>query len=86
MLIKLKPKQGFGKIATQLRVEIIYALGTNTGTIYYVLMSDNNTNIIDGNLTVPEQVIAEWGDDMIIVNHALQALGLELEPEQETEQ
>jgi hypothetical protein len=47
-------------------------------SIWYQLMSDDNT-LIDGNLTMSEQVYMQWGtDDNYVIDWVLKELNLQL--------
>lgn len=55
---------------------------TSIGT-YYSLFDELDNKLLDGNVTVPYEVVSEWGtDDSVIINYVLTTLGLEEAPEE----
>jgi hypothetical protein len=78
MIVFIEPVQGVREIADRIELKVInYVLQGAEQTLYFCLQSQFNKMIEEGNLIVPEPVVAQWGvDDSIIVDWALDTLGL----------
>lgn len=78
MIVFIEPVQGVREVADRIEIKIInYVLQGAEQTLYFCLQSQFNKMIEEGNLIVPEPVVAQWGvDDSIIVDWALDTLGL----------
>lgn len=64
---KIQPIEILDKTATTLSSYIINYDGSNC-IIYWWLSDETDTKIIDGNYTVPKEIINSWGiDDSIII-------------------
>ena len=79
MIIFIEPIKGVREIADRVEIKIVnYSLQSPEQTLYFRLMSQFNPMIEEGNLIVPEPIVAQWGiDDSFIVDWALETLGLE---------
>jgi hypothetical protein len=78
MIIFIKPIKGLREIADRVEIKVVnYALQNPEQTLYFKLMSQFNPMIEEGNLIIPEPIVAQWGvDDSFIVKWALETLGL----------
>lgn len=78
MIVFIEPVKGIREIADRVEIKVInYVLQGAEQTLYYCLQSQFNKMIEEGNLIIPEPVVAQWGvDDSIIVDFALSTLGL----------
>jgi hypothetical protein len=79
MIIFIEPIKGLREIADRVEIKVVnYALEKPEQTLYFKLMSQFNPMIEEGNLIIPEPIVAQWGvDDSFIVKWALETLGLE---------
>ena len=79
MIVFIEPIKGVREIADRVEIKIVnYSLQSPEQTLYFRLMSQFNPMIEEGNLIVPEPIVAQWGiDDSFIVDWALETLGLE---------
>ena len=79
MIIFIEPIKGVREIADRVEIRVVnYALQNPEQTLYFKLMSQFNPMIEEGNLVIPEPIVAQWGlDDSFIVDWALETLGLE---------
>lgn len=79
MIVFIEPIKGVREIANRVEIKIVnYSLQSPEQTLYFRLMSQFNPMIEEGNLIVPEPIVAQWGiDDSFIVDWALETLGLE---------
>lgn len=87
MIVFIEPVKGVREIADRIELKVInYILQGAEQTLYFCLQSQFNKMIEEGNLIIPEPVVAQWGvDDSIIVDWALDTLGLTRKEEVETE-
>lgn len=87
MIVFIEPIKGVREIADRIELKVInYVLQGAEQTLYFCLQSQFNKMIEEGNLIIPEPVVAQWGvDDSIIVDWALETLGLTRKEEVETE-
>lgn len=92
MIVFIVPVKGVREIADRVELNVInYALNQPYQNLYFCLKSQFNPQIEEGNLIIPEAVVAEWGvSDQIIVDWALETLGLteregELTPEEQSQ-
>lgn len=78
MVVFIEPVKGVREIADRVVLNVInYALNQPTQTLYFCLQSQFNKMIEEGNLIIPESIVSQWGvDDSIIVDWALDTLGL----------
>jgi hypothetical protein len=90
MIVFIVPVKGIREIADRVEIKVVnYVLQGAEQTLYFCLQSQFNKMIEEGNLIIPEPVVAQWGvDDSIIIDWALSTLGLterevELTPEEE---
>lgn len=89
MLVFIEPVKGVREIADRIELKVVnYVLQGAEQTLFFCLQSQFNKMIEEGNLIIPEPVVAQWGvDDSIIVDWALSTLGLtEREVELTTEE
>lgn len=79
MIVFIESIKGVREIADRVEIKIVnYSLQSPEQTLYFRLMSQFNPMIEEGNLIIPEPIIAQWGiDDSFIVDWALETLGLE---------
>lgn len=79
MIIFIEPIKGLREIADRVEIRVVnYALEKPEQTLYFKLMSQFNPMIEEGNLIIPEPIVAQWGvDDSFIVKWALETLGLQ---------
>jgi len=79
MIIFIEPIKGVREIADRVEIRVVnYSLEGIEQTLYFKLMSQFNPMIEEGNLIIPEPIVAQWGvDDSFIVKWALETLGLE---------
>lgn len=79
MIIFIEPIKGVREIADRVEIRVVnYALEKPEQTLYFKLMSQFNPMIEEGNLIIPEPIVAQWGiDDSFIVKWALETLGLQ---------
>jgi hypothetical protein len=91
MIVFIVPVKGIREIADRVEIKVVnYVLQGAEQTLYFCLQSQFNKMIEEGNLIIPEPVVAQWGvDDSIIIDWALSTLGLterevELTPEEES--
>lgn len=87
MIVFIEPVKGVREIADRIELKVInYVLQGAEQTLYFCLQSQFNKMIEEGNLIIPEPVVAQWGvDDSIIVDWALDTIGLTRKEEVETE-
>lgn len=87
MLVFIEPVKGVREVADRVELKVInYVLQGAEQTMYFCLQSQFNKMIEEGNLIIPEPVVAQWGvDDSIIVDWALETLGLTKKEEVLTE-
>jgi hypothetical protein len=92
MIVFIVPVKGVREIADRVELNVInYALNQPYQNLYFCLKSQFNPQIEEGNLIIPEAVVAQWGvDDSIIIDWALETLGLteregELTPEEQSQ-
>jgi len=78
MIVFIEPVKGVREIADRVEIKVVnYALQNPEQTLYFKLMSQFNPMIEEGNLIIPEPIVAQWGvDDSFIVKWALETLGL----------
>jgi hypothetical protein len=78
MIVFIEPVKGVREIADRVEIRVVnYALQKPEQTLYFKLMSQFNPMIEEGNLIIPEPIVAQWGvDDSFIVKWALETLGL----------
>jgi hypothetical protein len=78
MIIFIEPIKGLREIADRVEIRVVnYSLEGIEQTLYFKLMSQFNPMIEEGNLIIPEPIVAQWGvDDSFIVKWALETLGL----------
>ena len=78
MIVFIEPIKGVREIADRVEIKVVnYALQNPEQTLYFKLMSQFNPMIEEGNLIIPEPIVAQWGiDDSFIVKWALETLGL----------
>jgi len=78
MIVFIEPVKGVREIADRVEIRVVnYALQNPEQTLYFKLMSQFNPMIEEGNLIIPEPIVAQWGiDDSFIVKWALETLGL----------
>ena len=78
MLIFIVPVKGIRAIADRVEINVInYALNQPTQNLYYCLKTEFSQMVEEGNLIIPESVVSQWGaDDSIIIDWALETLGL----------
>jgi hypothetical protein len=78
MIVFIEPVKGVREIADRVEIKVVnYALQNHEQTLYFKLMSQFNPMIEEGNLIIPEPIVAQWGiDDSFIVKWALETLGL----------
>ena len=79
MIVFIEPIKGVREIADRVEIKVVnYALQNPEQTLYFKLMSQFNPMIEEGNLIIPEPIVAQWGvDDSFIVKWALETLGLQ---------
>jgi hypothetical protein len=79
MIVFINPIKGIREIADRVEILVVnYSLQAKEQTLYFRLMSQFNSQIEEGNLIIPEPIIAQWGiDDSFIIDWALETLGLE---------
>jgi hypothetical protein len=79
MIVFIEPVKGVREIADRVQIRVVnYELQKPEQTLYFKLMSQFNPMIEEGNLIIPEPIVAQWGiDDSFIVDWALETLGLE---------
>ena len=79
MIVFIEPIKGLRETADRIEIKVVnYQLNQPYQTLYFCLQSQFNRHIEEGNLIIPEPICAEWGvDDQIIVDWALETLGLE---------
>jgi hypothetical protein len=87
MIVFIEPVKGIREIADRVELKVInYVLQGAEQTLYFCLQSQFNKMIEEGNLIIPEPVVAQWGvDDSMIIDWALDTLGLTRKEEVETE-
>jgi len=78
MLVFIEPVKGVREVADRVELKVVnYVLQGAEQNLYFCLQSQFNKMIEEGNLIIPEPVVAQWGvDDSIIVDWALSTLGL----------
>jgi len=78
MIIFIEPIKGVREVADRVEIRVVnYSLEGIEQTLYFKLMSQFNPMIEEGNLIIPEPIVAQWGiDDSFIVKWALETLGL----------
>lgn len=79
MIVFIEPVKGLRETADRIEIRVVnYQLNQPFQTLYFCLQNQFNRHIEEGNLVIPEPICAEWGvDDQIIVDWALETLGLE---------
>jgi hypothetical protein len=79
MIVFIEPVKGLRETADRIEIKVVnYQLNQPYQTLYFCLQSQFNRHIEEGNLIIPEPICSEWGvDDQIIVDWALETLGLE---------
>lgn len=87
MIVFIEPVKGIREIADRVELKVInYILQGAEQTLYFCLQSQFNKMIEEGNLIIPEPVVAQWGvDDSMIIDWALDTLGLTRKEEVETD-
>jgi hypothetical protein len=78
MIVFIEPIKGIREIADRVEVEIInYKLNAPQQSVCFTLQSNFNKMIEQGNLIIPEPIVAQWGvDDSVIETWVLDTLGL----------
>ena len=67
-IIRIKPIEAFGTIATRLHVRLFYVLYGTTQNCFIEYKTFDGQMMYAKNLTIPEEIISKWGvnDDLIL--------------------
>ncbi|MEI7509352.1 MAG: hypothetical protein WCJ62_07795 [Flavobacterium sp.] len=78
MIAFIEPVKGIRETADRVEIRVInYELNQPFQTLYFCLQNQFNRHIEEGNLVIPEPIVASWAeDDSVIVDWAIETLGL----------
>lgn len=67
-IIRIKPIEAFGTLATRLHVRLFYVLYGTTQNCFIEYKTFDGQMMYAKNLTIPEEIISKWGvnDDLIL--------------------
>lgn len=67
-IIRIKPIEAFGTIATRLHIRLFYVLFGSSQTCFIEYKSIDGNNMYSKNIILPEDLVAKWGtnDDVIL--------------------
>lgn len=66
------------QIATQIKIRAEFYTSTNTSRVFWQLFNDNDLQLLNGDLVIPEATHNAWGtDDSVIEDYVLNQLNLE---------
>ena len=67
-IIRIKPIEAFGTIATRLHVRLFYVLYGTSQSCFLEYKTFDGQMMYTKNLTIPEEIVAKWGtnDDLIL--------------------
>lgn len=67
-IIRIKPIEAFGTIATRLHVRLFYVLYGTTQNCFIEYKTFDGQMMYAKNLTIPEEIVSKWGlnDDLIL--------------------
>lgn len=67
-IIRIKPIEAFGTIATRLHVRLFYVLYGTTQNCFIEYKTFDGQMMYAKNMTIPEEIISKWGvnDDLIL--------------------
>ena len=67
-IIRIKPIEAFGTIATRLHVRLFYVLYGTSQSCFLEYKTFDGQMMYAKNITIPEEIVAKWGtnDDLIL--------------------
>lgn len=67
-IIRIKPIEAFGTIATRLHVRLFYVLYGTTQNCFLEYKTFDGQMMYNKNLTIPQDIVSKWGlnDDLIL--------------------
>lgn len=67
-IIRIKPIEAFGTLATRLHVRLFYVLYGTTQNCFIEYKTFDGQMMYAKNLTIPEEIVSKWGvnDDLIL--------------------
>lgn len=67
-IIRIKPIEAFGTIATRLHVRLFYVLYGSSQNCFLEYKTFDGHSMYTKNLTIPEEIVSKWGvnDDLIL--------------------
>lgn len=67
-IIRIKPIEAFGTLATRLHVRLFYVLYGTTQNCFIEYKTFDGQMMYAKNMTIPEEIVAKWGvnDDLIL--------------------
>lgn len=67
-IVRIKPIEAFGTIATRLHIRLFYVLFGSTQTCFLEYKTFDGASMYTKNLVLPDSIVAKWGtnDDLIL--------------------
>ena len=67
-IVRIKPIEAFGTIATRLHIRLFYVLFGSSQTCFLEYKTFDGSSMYTKNLVLPDSIVAKWGtnDDLIL--------------------
>lgn len=67
-IVRIKPIEAFGTIATRLHIRLFYVLFGSTQTCFLEYKTFDGSSMYTKNIELPDSIVAKWGtnDDLIL--------------------
>jgi hypothetical protein len=79
-IVRIKPIEAFGTIATRLHIRLFYVLFGSNQTCFLEYKTFDGASMYTKNLVLPDSLVAKWGtNDDLILQYIVKTEGVEID-------
>ena len=79
-IVRIKPIEAFGTLATRLHIRLVYVLFGSTQTCFLEYKTFDGNSMYTKNLVLPDSLVAKWGsNDDLILQYIIKAEAVEID-------
>ena len=79
-IVRIKPIEAFGTIATRLHIRLFYVLFGSNQTCFLEYKTFDGQSMYTKNLVLPDSIVAKWGtNDDLILQYIIKAEAVEID-------
>ena len=79
-IVRIKPIEAFGTIATRLHIRLFYVLFGSSQTCFLEYKTFDGASMYTKNLVLPDSIVAKWGtNDDLILQYIIKAEAVEID-------